>query len=125
MRISDWSSDVCSSDLTALPEALVHRIAEIAEGRDIGPFSHHDAVELRGVFRPVDDDPRLVGRAPVGNDLPAAVPAEFADGPEALCGAGDEIFLLDIAVRRHVAMEGTIDRSASADRKSTSLNSSH
>src|SRR3546814_9464145 len=59
-------------DITALPEALVHRIAEIAEGRDIGPFSHHDAVELRGVFRPVDDDPRLVGRAPVGNDLPAA-----------------------------------------------------
>src|SRR3546814_5764338 len=38
-------------DITALPEALVHRIAEIAEGRDIGPFSHHDAVELRGVDR--------------------------------------------------------------------------
>src|SRR3546814_12905605 len=116
MRISDWSSDVCSSDLTALPEALVHRIAEIAEGRDIGPFSHHDAVELRGVFRPVDDDPRLVGRAPVGNDLPAAVPAEFAVGPEALCGAGDEKYPPDIAVRPHVSLESPINTPPSAPR---------
>src|SRR3546814_6781749 len=32
MRISDWSSDVCSSDLTASPDALSISVEELALG---------------------------------------------------------------------------------------------
>src|SRR3546814_2369086 len=32
MRISDWSSDVCSSDLTVLRQALEHRVGRGALG---------------------------------------------------------------------------------------------
>src|SRR3546814_4872863 len=91
LRISDWSSDVCSSDLaiptleprnrhgiepvdpgllrrnrdidiTALPEALVHRIAEIAEGRDIGPFrqDRKSVVQGKSVSVRVALDGRLI-----------------------------------------------------------------
>src|SRR3546814_11476324 len=47
MRISDWSSDVCSSDLARLPEE--GDIARIApEGRDVAldPLERDDQVEL-------------------------------------------------------------------------------
>src|SRR3546814_12592647 len=61
MRISDWSSDVCSSDLQALPAVveLAHDQAGIVEGRktntdrEIEPFGDHvdrpvDALEVHG-----------------------------------------------------------------------------
>src|SRR3546814_4405403 len=41
MRISDWSSDVCSSDLRRVIEArLLHRIARIGEIDEIDAFHH-------------------------------------------------------------------------------------
>src|SRR3546814_14016578 len=61
MRISDWSSDVCSSDLQALPAVveLAHDQAGIVEGREtntdreIEHFGDHvdrpvDALEVHG-----------------------------------------------------------------------------
>src|SRR3546814_1566042 len=50
MRISDWSSDVCSSDLTSLdtngkrgsPPQLFHRGDELADGLDLGLLVHAD-----------------------------------------------------------------------------------
>src|SRR3546814_19847100 len=42
MRISDWSSDVCSSDLLSLLQAIVRR------GADAGPADREGAVVVRG-----------------------------------------------------------------------------
>src|SRR3546814_5577408 len=36
MRISDWSSDVCSSDLVAFPEARVLQVREVRHGETVG-----------------------------------------------------------------------------------------
>src|SRR3546814_390978 len=61
MRISDWSSDVCSSDLRAMigkESARVHVRAEwLSEGDDIGRQNPHhrnaaDEIEARDSFAP-------------------------------------------------------------------------
>src|SRR3546814_3841644 len=97
MRISDWSSDVCSSDLVALARLQTQwdeRLAEIgAEGdEDFDPNSddvliaiHHDMAKLGTVERHYSDEAKQNAR-------------------------------LLIVVKR----DGTVE-----DRKSTRLNSSH
>src|SRR3546814_6758246 len=56
MRISDWSSDVCSSDL----QHQVLRVgdAELAEHRPVGPH--------RGSARPVEGEAQLVAELELG-----------------------------------------------------------
>src|SRR3546814_20930027 len=39
MRISDWSSDVCSSDLRLLVGDLGERLEAVGRCRDLGPFA--------------------------------------------------------------------------------------
>src|SRR3546814_3711369 len=96
MRISDWSSDVCSSDLPVEQPPL--RVANLGQ----------DAIEI-GVGQPVpavrigDAQPRLVTGDRIGRDRHLAVAARD-----------------DLAVRiedRHPQPR--------LDRKSTRLNSSH
>src|SRR3546814_1786232 len=42
MRISDWSSDVCSSDLIDVDHRLVRRLADVGHARE----GHIDAADL-------------------------------------------------------------------------------
>src|SRR3546814_2763971 len=98
MRISDWSSDVCSSDLGAPRPArfrededallVVHEGVGLAEIGTAGPVLHREA------HRPV---------VTIDRNDPARAPGNLGDriGPE----------MLDDLVER--------------DRKSTRLNSSH
>src|SRR3546814_5487987 len=101
MRISDWSSDVCSSDLdkgggVPLPTG-VHAIAE----RQVA-------------------DPDLA----IGETRLKAVGIAHEVGDECGCGLVIDLFgrvdLLDLAVRHHHYPVGKLQ-----DRKSTRLNSSH
>src|SRR3546814_4193339 len=45
MRISDWSSDVCSSDLARRRNARMQRIAADDRGRGVAPFGQPVAVD--------------------------------------------------------------------------------
>src|SRR3546814_3347402 len=70
MRISDWSSDVCSSDLALLPIALA-AIAIYPKARDVAS----DGVGIVGALVDVVDErrehagPRLVGGKAVAVDI--------------------------------------------------------
>src|SRR3546814_1080432 len=105
MRISDWSSDVCSSDL-----ADDGRLGDLCVG-------DQRALHLGGahaVARDVDDVVDATGDPVVAVGVaPAAVTAEV------LAGIGREVGL-------HEALMVAVDRAhlARPDRKSTRLNSS-
>src|SRR3546814_6834045 len=47
MRISDWSSDVCSSDLRHLGISLPARLRNTGDQAVIGQFPQHHAAELK------------------------------------------------------------------------------
>src|SRR3546814_9833647 len=102
MRISDWSSDVCSSDLGALG-TLGQRVAG------------HDVVAVAG-------DDGVVAAQHDARPGEVAVVAALAAVAEAVVQrvAGDHVVagMVKIAVRQAADLLG-------ADRKSTRLNSSH
>src|SRR3546814_1845869 len=109
MRISDWSSDVCSSDLGgSVPPSRPALTAQAF--RDV----EADGVDEAGLDLRRDRLPeigKLAGKLAL--DLG---PGQLAlEGPQAAGAVGD-----DVAVRRR---EG--DRRRLGDRKSTRLNSSH
>src|SRR3546814_10061340 len=106
MRISDWSSDVCSSDLSQGLACLATRVAAIPELVDDG---------VTGVLVPPDNPAALA----------AALARLIADPAERrrLGAAGQQ------RVRADFDMKSGIDTLArllsSANRKSKRLNSSH
>src|SRR3546814_13576594 len=78
MRISDWSSDVCSSDLLAAPMVAEHQRADrLARGRR-GHEAGDDELLALGALRldPGRSPPRAVGRvALLGHHAFEAKPA--------------------------------------------------
>src|SRR3546814_8873516 len=103
MRISDWSSDVCSSDLVALGERRELAAAQIVlvpaiEAFDLGLAE----VRIEGLRLTLD----LTGEGPLFGSLQKAI-----DGLAGESGEGAE-----------TSGAGTPE---SRDRKSTRLNSSH
>src|SRR3546814_1535475 len=95
MRISDWSSDVCSSDLPDYPHPGPHD----RDDQQAGPHIAPDAAR---------DRPRADARG-VGRQARHAA-GEGPQGPEDRKGADQP---------------GDADRRRGGDRKSTRLNSSH
>src|SRR3546814_8871742 len=70
MRISDWSSDVCSSDLIAL-RGLDRKVALLARHfDDIGAIGDAHLV-VRGILVPIAEDifARALGKAAVGAEV--------------------------------------------------------
>src|SRR3546814_3375481 len=104
MRISDWSSDVCSSDLAALPPRQVaQRIALVEQRSETGDrITVRDAVEL--------------GRTPW---LSALHPFS-ADDNAVVLRALAAVDMKGFAARHWHTLSG-----GEQDRKSTRLNSSH
>src|SRR3546814_5821392 len=131
MRISDWSSDVCSSDLQLLHE-LAGRAAE--EDLRAAAFAAHAGNDRA---RPVADAKHLARDLLVAADhafRPAQVDDDMAK-LHPLHHAGDdlvhavlELFILPLALGVADLLEdhllGGLGSNA-ADRKSTRLNSSH
>src|SRR3546814_2100379 len=70
MRISDWSSDVCSSDLVALANGRVLVTESVGDDFPIAPQGRVYVIEKRGVA-PVRDLPIAVSLTGLGESLTA------------------------------------------------------
>src|SRR3546814_3092767 len=146
MRISDWSSDVCSSDLVDHEAAAANldlggHLVAVAEVLDVGANDaaarDDEALEATGladlvvggegdveggvVGERVHEDEQLAG-APAG-DAPRERPAGRGGGA-ARCGRSTEV-TADLVLDRDLAAVDLDDRAHELDRKSTRLNSSH
>src|SRR3546814_4629606 len=107
MRISDWSSDVCSSDLTA---------AQIIE--------YLEAVEpAEPVAQPAPVAAGYEGKQPE-QDLPVAAHPPVPSPREIEVAGRKALVDDDIARQRRAAMQA-FEQIMTEDRKSTRLNSSH
>src|SRR3546814_3876308 len=110
MRISDWSSDVCSSDLPEEDDSSEHRTDPL------------DPVEVELVAEPVHDH---VAGGHDGNAEQQAPPKPTSEHLHVVAGVGP---VIRRCVRRviHVAPpESDTPLGYQRDRKSTRLNSSH
>src|SRR3546814_1322299 len=127
MRISDWSSDVCSSDLLALVlpllfDALVGHVPdEWGKAWVAGQTVHHDSHVLGARAR---TDQQGIG----GADHCYALQAEGGDRQDralqiAVVAVDRQNFAVE-DVAAVVLVGGLVER-IPADRKSTRLNSSH
>src|SRR3546814_10679865 len=106
MRISDWSSDVCSADLAEQEQCVVSRVAHVGDVEETAA-TRIDNAELLGITAgQVADE---AGRATV-----VAVMAQQR--------RIDDIVEAD---ERDRNAEGADPQIVSEDRKSTRLNSSH
>src|SRR3546814_1400101 len=98
MRISDWSSDVCSSDLEALGEVLAAAVAEdvVALAVVTGEPAHvlDDALHLevhllRHEPRPLGD--ALRGRLRRGDDVDLGAGQELSERQRDVAGARGQV----------------------------------
>src|SRR3546814_9373538 len=100
MRISDWSSDVCSSDLTASELTIAPEAVDRERGVILSERRARDTYQLRGLIE------QLAFQMPgmtVANRIPVGTEAVIRTAPAA-------------------RLRDLYDRT---DRKSTRLNSSH
>src|SRR3546814_3341856 len=123
MRISDWSSDVCSSDLFSVAHPVDHAVGIVRDeqGAVAGDGEAGGAAELRRAVLDQEATEEVLGR-----DRPAILEAHpddlVAGGRPAVPGAvkGDE-GVVAVVLREPVARV----EDEGEDRKSTRLNSSH
>src|SRR3546814_11651716 len=79
MRISDWSSDVCSSDLDELAAMPATRIADERAGVDM-LYSSGTTGRPKGVRVPLPEEPAIAA----SNSLVMLAAAAFAIGPDSV-----------------------------------------
>src|SRR3546814_8655611 len=129
MRISDWSSDVCSSDLSTIPSDFIDRV-EIITG---GTSSVYGSDAVAGVVNIITkkNERGLTLRARAGLTaqgdgqeltLGATYGTRFADGRGYFLASGT--YDRDWGIRA-VDREWAVRPVSYGDRKSTRLNSSH
>src|SRR3546814_6946351 len=96
MRISDWSSDVCSSDLTTHCASLATP-AECATALDAAGDTVFALVHLAGLFEPDPLDPasRVVWDRAIGVNLTTAYDMAVAFRPRAVRDAASRLILLN------------------------------
>src|SRR3546814_9976117 len=103
MRISDWSSDVCSSDLTAISNLAARLISDLSAPYMVG-------------------DSQIIIGASIGI---ATGPHEGATSDDLLRHADLALYAAKQAGRGAYRFYEASMRTAAEDRKSTRLNSSH
>src|SRR3546814_4395853 len=118
MRISDWSSDVCSSDLSANDEyvidgTLVRNIDKVTEASVSLRFDQTDSLSLLGPRNGNPDDPRRRDSRSQNWTSSASVNGMLGDWRWSVTGNYAD------------ADQRTFTEQESGDRKSTRLNSSH
>src|SRR3546814_3702365 len=133
MRISDWSSDVCSSDLLALEHQAERRIGKRAQ-RSVAAdrIGAHRAMDERARQADVE---RAITRLRIGLGRPVAIeqmePRAGAEPLAHIVSVGEAELPFRDETQLHV-IEPAIDEARRGgrageigDRKSTRLNSSH
>src|SRR3546814_10027350 len=115
MRISDWSSDVCSSDLLAHP-LLAHaeRFAELLQGRAV-------VAEAAGA----DDGLLALAQLEQGLLDPFVARQAVVEGDHQILRAEALVGQLVLPLGLAVLSDAGVQRLVGQDRKSTRLNSSH
>src|SRR3546814_9508171 len=90
MRISDWSSDVCSSDLDADDRNAAPTVHPVDQG-SVGARSaaHPQPVRPAALYPAVDPGDRRARRDPRHHDVPAVPPEPAGDRPGAAAGVQD------------------------------------
>src|SRR3546814_9401951 len=101
MRISDWSSDVCSSDLTTHCASLATP-AECATALDAAGDTVFALVHLAGLFEPDPLDPasRDVWDRAIGVNLTTAYDMAVAFRPRAVRDAASRLIFLNSVAGR-------------------------
>src|SRR3546814_2700786 len=130
MRISDWSSDVCSSDLTIFAIGILHAIEQgrLAEAAPIATEVVHLVLSRRVLYMAVLLHDIAKGRGGDHSELGAKVAQKVC--PQLGLDAA-ETETVAWLVLHHLAMSDTAfkrdidDPKTIRDRKSTRLNSSH
>src|SRR3546814_9298106 len=127
MRISDWSSDVCSSDLATVPEK---RAEQAQPAGDLASYAPDGEQQQAAIATVKDRDGFNWGYDPFHYTVPEGSYAtdpdgvarivEFREMVQALNRAGLRV-VMDV-VYNHTTAAGQNERSV--DRKSTRLNSS-
>src|SRR3546814_2953948 len=126
MRISDWSSDVCSSDLTRADVAIADMSWSVTEGLTFSTFATASDFRTLRFARLADGNARIDGR-------------EYTLEPRLRFGSDDDMlsgFIAAYAFRARqneeidlfgngLFRDTTDTRAVFGDRKSTRLNSSH
>src|SRR3546814_10481223 len=122
MRISDWSSDVCSSDLRELAARGFENLVDWTRGVDTALFRPDapKAQALLGLPRPIH---LYVGRVAVEKNIRAFLELALP-GSKVVVGDGPQRAELQAAFPE-VVFVGAKHGEELADRKSTRLNSSH
>src|SRR3546814_2349764 len=127
MRISDWSSDVCSSDLAA-----VQRVGAVVERKLVGPAIERKATARDTIGIAADGDAEIIGLVDIAREV---VIAEYdvRGRPRAVWGferlqgraIGDDTRLHARFIGERTRPDGPAVRPFAYDRKSHRLNSSH
>src|SRR3546814_2237240 len=136
MRISDWSSDVCSSDLldagVAGDEELAAQLLVDLFGDLQAAAELHPGVLFLGVEAKGHGGEELGGRDlayPVVRGAVAHLDGAVGDGIHGLEGRDDLAAAIDLdrqlSARGCADVVGQLVRAGAQDRKSTRLNSSH
>src|SRR3546814_1416453 len=105
MRISDWSSDVCSSDLPEMLGRVVNALGEPIDGK--GPITTAQTAPVETIA------PGVIARKSVSQPVQT--------GYKAI----DSMIPIGSGQRELIIGDRQTGKTAVADRKSTRLNSSH
>src|SRR3546814_8517623 len=136
MRISDWSSDVCSSDLYDFPQKAfdmaISRFCVMLFGDSVGAFANIRCAMVPGgalhaiVWRWPRENGFMTTAERAAAPLLPALPPRKPDAPGQFAFADSErvLGILWDSGWSEIAVE-PLDIECSLDRKSTRLNSSH
>src|SRR3546814_4741857 len=130
MRISDWSSDVCSSDLAL--GAAKHPAVQQAAGRrqEVGERHLEDLIDLAGLGAQLEGRPQQTDHRNYNEAGAHDVGVEPSDQRHVAVSEADLLLRLAQSAGLGVGVAG-VDAAAGkadlpgVDRKSTRLNSSH
>src|SRR3546814_20759139 len=100
MRISDWSSDVCSSDLARAREVAAYRQSEALKKRTV-----QAPVSLEGMFEALADKAKVI-------EYPVLIKGDVQGSVEAIVNALNRLSTDEIRVRVLQSGAGAITESA-------------
>src|SRR3546814_8016382 len=115
MRISDWSSDVCSSDLID-PEKAIIQVEDFMQAT-----SQLEQTTLRSVLGKHELDEMLADRDKLNNEIPEILDAQKDSGGIKVANVEIENVNVNATMIRAIARKEEEERERSAERQSKRL----